>query len=207
MSDIASRHMENPEMPGNSPVDLTAQQQSKSTFFKKISTIGAGGKQYFDQVDEVKLSTIQHELEVGNDKEKLVAMKRLLAVCFSPFFSLIFHFTHNPPHNTTDDQQGSRRCRSVPECRQVCDQQERRGAQARVHVPGALCRGAAAGGPARHQLAAEGHDREQPAHACQRSPLHVQHPRQGNRSAVCCPLLFSSKKHKPLFSHSPFLPF
>ena len=91
MSDIASRHMENPEMPGNSPADIAAQQQSKSTFFKKISTIGAGGKQYFDQIDEVKLSTIQHELEVGSDKEKLIAMKRLLAVCFcSPFPPLFF---------------------------------------------------------------------------------------------------------------------
>ena len=103
MSDIASRHMENPEMPGNSPADIAAQQQSKSTFFKKISTIGSGGKQYFDQVDEVKLSTIQHELEVGSDKEKLIAMKRLLAVCTThhhPFF--FFHprlFSHSTQHN------------------------------------------------------------------------------------------------------------
>lgn len=184
-------------MPGNSPADVAAQQQSKSTFFKKISTIGAGGKQYFDQVDEVKLSTIQHELEVGSDKEKLIAMKRLLAVCFSlsspPFF---FVNSHPPTHtlDTTDDQQGPRRCSSVPERRQVRDQQERRGAQARVHVPRALRRGAAAGGPARHQLAAEGHDREQPAHARQRPPLHVQHPRQGNRSAVC--LLTTNPHHQ-----------
>ena len=40
------------------------------------------GKMYFDNMDDVKLPEIQNDLEVGDDKQKLVAMKRLLAVCF-----------------------------------------------------------------------------------------------------------------------------
>jgi len=51
-----------------------------NAFFKKISSIGAGGKMYFDEIDEVKLPQIQHDLEVGDDKDKLIAMKRLLAM-------------------------------------------------------------------------------------------------------------------------------
>jgi len=72
-------------MPGNPPPGANHSKLSETAskagaFFKKISTIGAGGKQYFDEVDEVRLPQIQHDLEVGDDKEKLVAMKRLLAM-------------------------------------------------------------------------------------------------------------------------------
>jgi len=105
MSDIASRHMENPDMPGNPPVSPRQQNGAAGAaakagaFLKKISNIGAGGKMFFDEIDEVKLPEIQHDLEVGDDKEKLVAMKRLLAVCFhhsplastpSTFFLMFF---------------------------------------------------------------------------------------------------------------------
>jgi len=71
-------------MPGNPPAgsyqppQTTA--QKANALLKKISSITAGGKQFFDEVDEVKLPEIQHNLEVGDDKDKLVAMKRLLAM-------------------------------------------------------------------------------------------------------------------------------
>jgi len=71
-------------MPGNPAMASSPTPNSPAAkanaFLKKLSTIGAGGKQYFDEVDEVRLSDIQHDLEVGDDKEKLVAMKRLLAM-------------------------------------------------------------------------------------------------------------------------------
>jgi len=88
MSDIASRHAENPDMPGNPPASsshavspsVSAASAKANAFFKRISSIGVSGKQYFDEVDDVKLPQIQHDLEVGDDKEKLIAMKRLLAM-------------------------------------------------------------------------------------------------------------------------------
>jgi len=73
-------------MPGNPPVSPRQQNGAAGAaakagaFLKKISNIGAGGKMFFDEIDEVKLPEIQHDLEVGDDKEKLVAMKRLLAM-------------------------------------------------------------------------------------------------------------------------------
>ena len=85
MSDIASRHMENPDMPGNVPgagvYTPPATQSKPAALLKKITSLTQGGKQYFDEANEVRLSEIQNQLEVGNDREKLVAMKRLLAVC------------------------------------------------------------------------------------------------------------------------------
>jgi len=71
-------------MPGNPPAStyqMPAAAQKANAFFKKIGTMmPTGGKHFFDEVDEVKLPEIQHDLEVGDDKEKLVAMKRLLAM-------------------------------------------------------------------------------------------------------------------------------
>ena len=72
-------------MPGNPPASnyqMPTAAVKANAFFKKIGTMmPTGGKHFFDEVDEVKLPEIQHDLEVGDDKEKLVAMKRLLAVC------------------------------------------------------------------------------------------------------------------------------
>lgn len=208
MSDIASRHMENPEMPGNSPVDLTAQQQSKSTFFKKISTIGAGGKQYFDQVDEVKLSTIQHELEVGNDKEKLVAMKRLLAVCFSPFFSLSFFILLTTPHTT---QQMISKGRDVAAAfPNVVKCVINKNAEVRklvymflVHYAEVQPQEALLAINSLQKAMTENNQHMRANALRCMSNIRVKEIAQ----LFVVPSFFSSKKHKPLFSHSPFLPF
>lgn len=51
-----------------------------------MSRLGLDGKHFFDETAEVRLSDVKVQLDSDSDKDKLLAMKRLLAVCFRGFF-------------------------------------------------------------------------------------------------------------------------